>query len=151
RLGRLDVPQLYPDTTGFQIGQARVLRIGTDVTIVACGIEVNLALDAAEKLSTKGIDCEVIDAFSIKPLDHDTIINSAKKTGRVITAEEHSIIGGLGSAVAELLAEAAGLSTEFKRLGVMDCFGTSGAYDELFRAYQLDSEAIQAAVVEFYM
>ena len=149
RLGRLDVPQLYNDPAGFEVGQARLLTAGSDATIVACGIEVNLALAAAQQLQDDlGISCEVIDAFSIKPLDGATILRSVLKTKVVVTAEEHSIIGGLGSAVAELLAEEHQSDFAMKRIGVTDRFGTSGNYDELFNAYRLDSEAISQAVVE---
>ncbi|MDR0459139.1 MAG: transketolase family protein [Coriobacteriales bacterium] len=148
RLGRLAVPQLYTSPLGLAVGQAQVLRPGRDVTIVASGIEVNLALEAANRLADLSIQAEVIDAFSIKPLDKKTIIKSAAKTGRVLTAEEHSIIGGLGSAVAELIAESPGLSPYFRRLGVEDRFGSSGEYDQLFRAYRLDSEAICNTVLE---
>jgi transketolase len=148
RLGRLDVPQIYASREGFEVGRSCLLRPGRDVTIVACGIEVGLSLAAAASLAGQGIEAEVIDAFSIKPLDATAIIASAAKTGHVVTAEEHSVIGGLGSAVAELLAESPGLSASLRRVGVQDRFGTSGSYDELFKAYRLDSEAICQAVVE---
>jgi transketolase len=145
RLGRMDVPQIYPDAAGFALGKARVVCPGTDVTIVACGIEVSLALEAAERLAAEGVRAEVIDAFSLKPLDVETILGSARKTGFVITAEEHSIIGGLGSAVAELLAEHPGiLRKPLGRIGVQDRFGTSGDFDELFREYALDAQALAA-------
>jgi transketolase len=148
RLGRLDIPQIYPNNEGFALGSSRLLRYGCDVTIIACGIEVYLALEAAEKLAESGIDAEVIDAFSLKPLDNKTILESVTKTGRVLTVEEHSIYGGLGSAVAELLAENRDINPRYGRIGVKDSFGTSGGYDELFAAYGLNSEAITAAVLE---
>jgi len=151
RLGRQDIPQIYENAEGFEPGKAAVLREGQDVTIIACGIEVHHALCAAGRLEAEcGIDAEVIDAFSIKPLDALTILRSVAKTGCALTAEEHMITGGLGSAVAELLAESAGagFTPKFKRLGVDDRFGTSGGYEELFRAYGLDAEAIFDAVVE---
>ena len=148
RMGRLDIPQIHTDTNGFAVGKAHVLKPGSDITILACGIEVHLALEAAERLALGGIDAEVIDAFSIKPLDRETILGSVRKTGLLITAEEHSIYGGLGSAAAELLGETPGLSYGFKRLGVNDSFGTSGGYGELFAAYGLDSDAIYRAVLE---
>ncbi|MCL2632834.1 MAG: transketolase family protein, partial [Coriobacteriia bacterium] len=100
------------------------------------------------RLVHDGIEAEVIDAFSIKPLDSETILGSVHKTGRVLTAEEHSIYGGLGSAVAELLAETTGVSARMARIGVQDSFGTSGGYDELFAAYGLNSDAIVTAVLE---
>ncbi|MCL2136416.1 MAG: transketolase family protein [Coriobacteriia bacterium] len=148
RMGRQDIPQIYPSGEVFGLGQAKVLKTGRDVTIVACGIEVHLAYEAAKMLAEKGVDAEVIDAFSIKPLDAKTILQSAQKTGRVLTAEEHSVYGGLGSAVAELLAEDLGQAFKFQRLGVKDVFGTSGAYEELFEAYELNSNAICQAVLK---
>ncbi|MDR2106449.1 MAG: transketolase family protein [Coriobacteriales bacterium] len=149
RLGRMDVEQIYPSTSGFELGRARILRPGKDVSIVACGIEVALALEAAERLAAEGIEAEVIDAFSLKPLDEETILGSVRKTGFVITAEEHSVIGGLGSAVAELLAGHPGiLRKPLGRIGVQDRFGTSGDFDELFREYGLDSQAIYELVVQ---
>jgi transketolase len=148
RMGRANVPVLYDTIDGFALGSSRILRSGSDVTIVACGVEVDQALQAAEQLAQKGIEAEVIDAFSIKPLDAATILASVQKTGRVVTAEEHSVIGGLGSAVAELLAENPGLIRKpLIRIGVRDRFGTSGEFDELFREYELDAQAICAAVL----
>ncbi|MDR1082888.1 MAG: transketolase family protein [Coriobacteriales bacterium] len=153
RMGRAAVPQLYDDGAGFEkgfeLGKARVVRTGADVTIVACGVEVHLALTAAEQLASQGVQAEVIDAFSLKPLDDETILKSARKTGCVLTAEEHSIIGGLGSAVAELLAQYPNvLNKPLKRLGVQDRFGTSGEFDELFKEYSLDAQAISQAVCD---
>jgi transketolase len=150
RMGRANVPRIYSDTEGFRLGGARVLRVGGDVTIVACGVEVSLALEAAERLAAKkGIQAEVIDAFSLKPLDGETILRSARKTGFVVTAEEHSVIGGLGAAVAELLAEHPdACHRPLRRIGVQDRFGSSGGFDELFREYGLDSQAIYDLVVQ---
>jgi transketolase len=149
RLGRVAVPQVYPDADGFALGRARVVRPGSDVTIVACGIEVPLALEAAERLAGEGLQAEVIDAFSLKPLDEATILSSARRTGFVITAEEHSVIGGLGSAVAELLAQHPGiLHRPLGRIGVQDRFGTSGDFDELFREYALDAQAMVELVTQ---
>jgi transketolase len=150
RMGRANVPQIYPSVEGFALGRAHVLRPGDDVTIVACGVEVPFALEAAEYLAAEeGIQAEVIDAFSLKPLDEATILRSARKTGFVITAEEHSVIGGLGAAVAELLAAHPGiLSRPLGRIGVQDRFGTSGGFDELFREYGLDAQAIRELVIQ---
>ncbi|MDR0347491.1 MAG: transketolase family protein, partial [Coriobacteriales bacterium] len=149
RMGRMDVPHIHDGPDGFALGRARVVRPGSDVTIVACGIEVYLALEAAEQLAREGIDAEVIDAFSLKPLDAETIVESVRRTGFVVTAEEHSIIGGLGSAVAELLAEEPGiLRRPLGRIGVQDRFGTSGDFEGLFREYCLDSQAIHDLVVQ---
>ncbi|MCL2150701.1 MAG: transketolase family protein [Coriobacteriia bacterium] len=148
RLGRHDVPQIYGSDSDFSLGRAQLLRPGSDISIIACGIEVYLALEAAEALAAQGISAEVIDAFSIKPLDAPTILASVNKTGRALTCEEHSVIGGLGSAVAELIAEQACPGIRFGRLGVLDRFGSSGGFDELFGAYGLDSGSICAAVVK---
>jgi transketolase len=148
RMGRANLEQLYQTTDGFALGGARVLRAGSDVSIVACGVEVGIALKAAEDLAVQGISAEVIDAFSIKPLDYQTILQSAQKTGFVITAEEHSVIGGLGEAVAALLAEHPGIIRKpLARIGVQDTFGTSGEFDELFSAYSLDAQAIMRIVL----
>ncbi|MGI6216171.1 MAG: transketolase family protein [Coriobacteriales bacterium] len=140
RLGRAKVPEVYSLDEEFELGKAKVLREGGDITIVACGLEVKEALDAAESLSEKGVEAEVIDAFSIKPLDAETILRSAEKTRAVLTAEEHSIYGGLGSAVAEVLGE--NLPTKMKRVGIQDKFGTSGNAGELFKEYEVDSDSI---------
>ena len=144
RLGRAGVPAVYEYGSELAIGSAYVLRPGTDVTILACGLEVAQALIAAEKLSTQGISAEVIDLFSVKPLDEETILASVAKTGRVVTAEEHMLNGGMGSLVASLLAEK--LPTPMARVGVKDKFGTSGDIDELLATYELDAPAIEDAV-----
>ena len=144
RMGRASVPCVYAQDMEFQLGRAYVLREGKDVTIVACGVEVEQALKAADVLADKGISAEVIDAFSVKPLDEQTIVASARKTGAVVVAEEHSIIGGLGSAVAEALAAKHPVPIEF--VGVRDCFGKSGEYEELCSFFELDCSAIVEAV-----
>ena len=143
RMGRAAVPCVYGDDTSFAVGKAHVLREGTDVTIVACGVEINEALKAADALADNDISAEVIDAFCIKPIDAQTILASVNKTGCVVTAEEHSIIGGLGSAVAELLAE--NYPVPLERVGMRDVFGTSGEFEELMRAFELDATAITEA------
>ena len=144
RMGRANVPCVYADGVELEIGRAYVLREGTDATIVACGLMVDTALEAADKLAAEGISVEVIDAFSIKPLDAATIGASAAKTGCVVTAEEHSVIGGLGSAVAEALSETAPVPIE--RVGMRDVFGKSGEYGELAKYFQMDCDAIGDAV-----
>lgn len=144
RLGRASIPAVYQDGTQLEIGKAYILREGSDVTIVACGIEVEQALKAAEVLAEQGISAEVIDAFSIKPLDEETILASARKTGHVVTAEEHSKFGGLGSAVAEVLSVNAPVPMEM--VAVDDRFGKSGELAELLPYFNLDSEAIVQAV-----
>jgi transketolase len=148
RMGRTEMPAVYDESDSFAVGQAKVLRSGNDLTIVACGVEVVQAMAAAELLAQRGIDAEVIDAFSIKPLDAQTIIGSARKTGAVLTAEEHSVIGGLGEAVAGLLAGHPGvLRKPMQRIGVDDRFGTSGSLTELFAEYGLDAQSISDRVL----
>ncbi len=146
RLGRAKLPQVYGPDDIFELGCAKVLNEGSDVTIIACGAEVNESLEAAKLLASQGISAEVIDAFCIKPLDAETIIKSAEKTGAVITAEEHSIYGGLGSAVAEVLGE--NLPTKMVRIGMQDTFGTSGSADELFKEFGIDAESIAKAAAK---
>ena len=145
RMGRASVPCVYDEGVQFEMGKAHVLREGSDVTIIACGIEIDYALKAADILAAEGISAEVIDAFSIKPLDADTILSSVRKTGCVVTAEEHSIIGGLGGAVAELLGEQ--LPAPLERVGMRDTFGTSGELDDLVREFNLDAVGICDAAV----
>lgn len=144
RMGRASVPCVYDDDVELELGRAYVLREGSDVTIVACGVEIKEALEAACALDEQGISAEVIDAFSVKPLDEETILRSVRKTGRVVVAEEHSIIGGLGSAVAELLAKAHPVPCEL--VGVRDRFGKSGEFEELMSYFGLDAAAIVEAV-----
>ena len=141
RLGRLAVPVINdrPDYK-FEMGKGIVLREGTDLTIAATGLCVAGALEAAEKLAAEGVSAEVINIHTIKPLDEELIVKSAKKTGRVVTAEEHSILGGLGGAVCEVLAEKA--PTPVLRIGVKDVFGESGPATELLAKYQLDGAGI---------
>jgi transketolase len=144
RLGRATLPEVYPEGVEWELGKAHVLREGTDATIAACGVEVAEALAAADELAAEGISAEVIDVATIKPLDVDTLVASARKTGRVVACEEHSIIGGLGSAVAEALGENA--PVPLARIGVRDVFGTSGEPDELMAYFGLTAEKIAAAV-----
>ncbi len=143
RMGRASVPCVYEPGCSLEIGGSRTLREGGDVTVVACGVEVNEALIAAERLAEEGVQAEVIDAYSVKPLDEATILASAAKTGRVVVAEEHSVIGGLGSAVCELLSEKQPTRTAL--VGVRDAFGTSGEFEELMRHFELDADAIVKA------
>ncbi|MGI6554110.1 MAG: transketolase family protein [Bacillota bacterium] len=144
RLGRSKVPVVCSDDYTFELGKGTVLREGNDATIVAAGITVAFALEAAEILLEKGLDVEVINMSSIKPIDENLIIKSAKKTGCVVTAEEHSIIGGLGSAVAEVLVE--NLPVPMERVGVRDSFGESGTPEELLEKYGITSRHIASAV-----
>lgn len=148
RFGRAAVPVINdkPDYK-FEIGKGSVVREGKDVTIVATGICVDSALGAAEKLAAEGVSAEVISICTIKPLDEDIIINSAKKTGKVVTVEEHSVIGGLGSAVCDALS--AKLPTMVKKLGMQDIFGESGSAAALIQKYGLDADGVYKSVKEF--
>jgi transketolase len=146
RLGRPKLPIIHDADYRFELGKARILRAGGDVTILAIGIMVHEALGAAELLEKDGIQAEVINVATVKPLDEETILESAAKTGRVITAEEHSIIGGLGGAVAELLSEHR--PTPMKRIGIGDLFGLSGEADELLKHFQLTAEDIYRSSIE---
>ncbi|MCI5950163.1 MAG: transketolase family protein [Atopobiaceae bacterium] len=148
RFGRLAVPVVNDaEDFEFEIGKGIVMREGTDITIVACGLMVQSALEAAERLATDGISAEVIDMHTIKPIDADLIVESAKKTGRVVTCEEHSVIGGLGSAVCDVLAER--LPVPVRKLGVNDVFGESGPAVDLLHRYGLDADGVEAFVREF--
>lgn len=148
RFGRAAVPVINdrPDYK-FEIGKGSVVREGKDVTIVATGICVDSALTAAEMLKADGIDAEVINICTIKPLDEDIILKSAKKTGKVVTVEEHSVIGGLGSAVCDVLSEK--LPTPVKKLGMQDIFGESGSAAALVEKYKLDGKGVYSDVKEF--
>ncbi|MCI1655866.1 MAG: transketolase family protein [Lachnospiraceae bacterium] len=141
RFGRLAVPVINdrPDYK-FEIGKGIVLREGKDVTLAATGLCVDGTLQAAEKLAAEGIDAEVINIHTIKPLDTELLAASAAKTGKVVTVEEHSVIGGLGGAVCEALSETC--PTPVKRIGVYDQFGESGPAVELLHKYKLDAEGI---------
>lgn len=145
RLGRAETKDIHDDSYHFEWGKAEVLRQGSDVTIFATGIMTAKALDAAETLAKQGVQAEVINVHTIKPLDEETVIASAKKTGKVVTAEEHSIIGGLGSAVAEVLARQCPTKQAF--VGVQDSFGESGSPDDLLEKYGLTAEVIVKAAV----
>lgn len=145
RLGRAETKDIHDDSYYFEWGKAEVLRQGSDVSIFATGIMTAKALDAAETLAKQGVQAEVINVHTIKPLDEETVIASAKKTGKVVTAEEHSIIGGLGSAVAEVLARQCPTKQAF--VGVQDSFGESGSPNDLLEKYGLTTEDIVKAAV----
>ncbi len=148
RFGRASVPVINDrEDYRFELGKGQLLREGSDVTIVATGIMVNSALEAAEKLAAEGISAEVINIHTIKPLDEELVIASAKKTGVVVTAEEHSVIGGLGSAVCEALSGKA--PTLVHRIGMQDVYGESGSAGELLVKYQLDGEGVYRQVKGF--
>lgn len=144
RMGRAAVPCVYADDVELEIGRAYLLRKGSDATIVACGVEVEQALKAADVLADAGISAEVIDAFSVKPLDENTILASVAKTGCIVVAEEHSVLGGLGSAVAETLAGKHPAHARF--VGMHDAFGKSGEFEELLDYFNMGSTAIVEAV-----
>ena len=148
RFGRLAVPVINDrDDYKFEIGKGVVLKEGTDLTLIATGLEVAESLAAAEKLEAEGISVEVINMHTIKPLDVDLVVRSAAKTGKVVTVEEHSIIGGLGSAVAEVLAEKQ--PAKLLRIGVEDRFGESGPALKLLEKYELDAAGIYKKVKAF--
>lgn len=144
RLGRSGVPVLYSADYQFRIGQASTLREGSDATIIATGLMVSEGLKAADKLAAEGLRVRVLNISSLKPIDKDFIIKASQETGALVTAEEHSIIGGLGSAVAEILVEHAPCPLE--RVGVKDTFGESGKPQELLDKYGLNSSTIKEAV-----
>ncbi len=148
RFGRLAVPVINDNADyKFEIGKGIVLREGSDVTIFATGLEVAEALLAAEKLATDGISARVINIHTIKPLDKELVIAAAKATGKVVTVEEHSVIGGLGSAICDLLSEEA--PTKVMKIGINDVFGESGPALELIKKYGLDADSIYKKVKAF--
>lgn len=146
RMGRLAVPVIFDGSYKFEIGKANVLKKGTDAAIIANGLMTAKALEAAEELAGEGILVTVVNCASVKPLDTDTIVTAAQETGAVVTAEEHNIIGGLGSAVAEVLGE--NCPVPIQRVGLKDTFGESGKPEELLIKYNLTKEAIIKAVKE---
>ena len=148
RFGRLAVPVINdrPDYK-FELGKGVVLREGKDVTIIASGLPVNNCLEAAEKLAADGIDAKVINIHTIKPLDEELVVSAARETGKVVTVEEHSVIGGLGSAVCDVLSEKA--PTKVMKIGINDTFGESGPALELIKKYGLDAESIYGKIKEF--
>lgn len=143
RFGRAATPVIHDESYKFELGKGEVVKEGKDVSIIATGIMVAKALEAAETLKAEGIDAEVINISTIKPLDNELVLASAKKTGKVVTAEEHSIIGGLGSAVCELLAEE--YPVKVTRIGVKDVFGQSGTPAALLEHYGLTAADIVKA------
>lgn len=148
RFGRLAVPVIN-DYEGyeFEIGKAITLREGEDVTIIASGLTVAESLEAAEMLAKDGIDAEVINMHTIKPLDKAAVIETAAKTGKVVTVEEHSIVGGLGSAVCDVIAQLQ--SAKVLKIGINDVFGESGPAPQLIKKYGLDADSIYQKVKEF--
>ena len=148
RFGRLAVPVINdrPDYK-FEIGKGVVLREGTDVTVFATGLCVSSALEAADLLAADGISAKVINIHTIKPIDEDLIVAAARETGKVVTVEEHSVIGGLGGAVCEVLSEKAPVPV--KRIGVNDVFGYSGPATKLLEEFGLDGKGVYASIKDF--
>ena len=148
RFGRLAVPVINdrPDYK-FELGKGVVLREGKDLTIIATGLPVSNCLEAAEKLAADGIDAKVINIHTIKPLDEELVVAAAKETGKVVTVEEHSVIGGRGSAVCDVLSEKA--PTQVMKIGVNDTFGESGPALELLKKYGLDTDSIYEKIKAF--
>lgn len=144
RFGREKVPVVTTEKTPFKIGQADTYRDGGDVTVIACGSLVYEALVAAEALSADGIDCRVINCHTVKPIDEETIIRAAGETGAIVTAEEHQVHGGLGSAVAEVLSRHRPAPVEY--VAMMDRFGESGEPGELMKKFGLDADGIKSSV-----
>ena len=148
RFGRLAVPVINDnDDYKFEIGKGVVLREGKDVTIVATGLCVSSALEAADMLAEDGVEAKVINIHTIKPIDADLLVEAAKETGKVVTVEEHSVIGGLGGAVCEVLSEK--YPVPVKRIGVNDVYGESGPAVKLIEKYGLDGKGVYASVKEF--
>lgn len=146
RLGRSAVPTLFNEDYNFEIGKGVVLKEGNDATIIACGMMVNEAILAADMLKEENINVRVINMSTIKPVDTELIIKAAKETKAIVTAEEHSIIGGLGSAVSEVVSE--NCPTIVKKVGINDCFGESGTPAELLEKYGLTAKHIVEKVKE---
>ena len=147
RLCRLAAPVIHGDGYRFEVGRGVVEREGSDVTVTATGLMVSSALEAAETLAAEGIDCEVLNLHTVKPLDADLVAESAAKTGRVVTVEEHSVVGGLGGAVCEALAERCPVPV--RRVGVRDVFGESGPAVDLLATYGLDGAGVAESIRSF--
>lgn len=146
RFSRLATEEIFDNSYKFILGKGQVLKNGTDVTIISTGIMASFALAAAEKLSEKGISARVVNMASIKPIDEELIVKCAKETGALVTVEDHSVIGGLGTAVSEVIAEKA--PAVLRRIGVRDTFGRSGKPAELFEYYHMTPDDIAKAAEE---
>lgn len=144
RLGRLNIPVIYDETADIKLGKGNVVREGKDFTVIACGLMVNEAMIAAEILASEGIDIRIIDMHTIKPIDEEIIIKAASETKGIVTAEEHSVIGGLGSAVAEVVCKKC--PTKIAMVGVQDRFGQSGKPPLLMKEYNITADDIVKAV-----
>ena len=146
RLARVKTNKIYEENQKFEIGKAIQIGEGTDATIFATGVTVEQALIAKEELQKQGIEVRVVDMHTIKPIDKEMIIKCAKETKKLISVEDHSVIGGLGSAISEVLTE--NYPVKLKRIGIKDCFGRSGKAEELIKYFGIDSESIKKAVQE---
>ena len=146
RLGRSKVPKIYDDGEKFEIGKAKQIGEGTDATIFASGVTVSEAIFAMEKLKEEGINVRVVDICSIKPIDKDMIVKCAKETKKLVSVEDHSVIGGIGSAIADVLIEE--YPCKLTKIGINDTFGKSGKANELVKYYGLDSESIIKVIKE---
>lgn len=145
RLSRDVYPDLYAEDTQFELGKGAIVREGNDVTVIACGLLVHKAIEAAGIMQQRGVSVRVVDMYSIKPIDRELIMKCAKETGRIVCAEEHNVIGGLGSAVAEVLAhEGAGVPVEF--VGIQDVFTDTGPYKELLAKFGVDANGVIAGI-----
>ncbi|MGW0085246.1 transketolase family protein [Streptomyces sp. NPDC003393] len=145
RLGRGEDPVIYPEDQPLEIGKVIIAREGTDAAIIACGTMMHDALEAARRLETEGISARVIGMHTIKPLDRVAVIDAAREIGRIVTVEDHFRVGGLGSAVAEVVTDE-GITIEMVRLGVPDAFGLIGSSNELYHYYGYDADGIQTSV-----
>ncbi len=145
RLSRETYPDLYDENTKFELGKGSIVRDGSDVTVIACGIMVHKAIEAAELLAQRGVSVRVVDMYSIKPIDAELIRKCAEETGAIVCAEEHNVRGGLGSAVSEVLAYyGCGVPTEF--VGIQDSFTESAPYKELLAKYGIDADGVAAGI-----
>jgi len=144
RLGRLGLPVLFDDSYDFEVGKANIIKEGSDATVIACGLMVGPALEAAERLAGENIGVRVINMATVKPIDREAVIKAARETKAIVTAEEHSVIGGLGSAVAEVLVQTVPVVMEM--VGLKDTFGESGPPAELLKKYGLTADDIITAV-----
>lgn len=146
RTGRMTVPLIYDDSYVFELGRGNLLREGQDVTLMGIGIMVQACLEASGLLATEGIEARVVNMGCLKPIDWELVVDSAQRTGAVVTAEEHMVVGGLGSAVSEILAEHC--PTSLKRIGLRDTFGMSGKPGDLLKHYGLTAEDIKEAALQ---
>ncbi|MDK2807086.1 MAG: transketolase [Thermoanaerobacterium sp.] len=147
RLGKMAVPDIHDKNYKFELGKGEIIREGKDIAIIATGIMVSIAIEAADKLKEEGINATVVNMHTIKPIDRELMVKVAKQTGKVVTAEEHSIIGGLGSAVCEVLSEE--YPVKVKRIGINDTFGQSGTPKELLKYYNLTFQNIVDVIKSF--